>query len=1255
MSAGISASTLVPRLLLGTPPGTRHVPIEGTCVLVDISGFTVLSERLASAGKQGTEELIATLSRVFTVLLSATDDGGDVLKFAGDALLVLYTGAEHERRAAHSAWVMQRVLAAIGDIRLRTAAARLRMSVGIRSGRFEVVLTGSRTRSAIVIGADTTRVLELQAAAGSGQILVDATTASALSPKQYVDHPAVGSAMRLVSGGAVPAESLMALHGVERANADAFLPRPFAERPDLLAAEPDHRWAAVGFVAVTGLPDAVDEAVLDEIDALTAAVEAAVEATGTTLLDIDPGRGGFRYFLTAGAPRAVEDPEGSLVTALHRIVATDTRFDIKAGAAAGRVFAGFVGAPFRQTYTTMGDTTNLAARLTSHAPEGTVVVTREVAARARVQVTAEDAREITVKGKSKPIAIATVAAVGERMRRAPAESPFVGRDEQIAQLSIRRDTDSPSVIVTVTGPAGIGKTSLIDEVFADRAVLRITGDRFAAGTAYGALRGLLRPLLGIPAEASPAEAGRTLEHRLRALTPDLLPWAGLLADMIGADCAESPAVRALDDAYRVERAHAVLGEVLGAALPPDSVIVVDDAQWIDAASAAAVGVVLPSPGGRAVVLRRESAATSDVAGEDADTIGLGPLSDEDATMLVESVMGRSPHPADLARILERAGGNPLYLVELAATGADDDEPRTLDELIGERIDGLSEHDRHIVRATAVLGLRVPRALFEQCVGAVEFTESDPLGEILRLDDAGAGSTIAFRSELYRDVAYDQLAFQERRRLHAVAAKAIAADPALAAGAADAMLAVHFEANGDWLAAADAARRNAEAAERAHAMEDAVASYRAAVAATRRARAPRAALRDLCELLASACYRCGRTVEAIDALDEARRLADSPLVRARIDCERAHSLNHLGRPVEAGAVLRRARRAARSAGESGRTLEARILVVDAAMRMRQSRWSDLLHLSREAIELLEGHADSAEAKGVLADAYRYHDIAASEIDGDDAMVHLQKALDLYEELGDAISASKVLTLIGIRAYFRGAWSAAASLYSRAQDASEAAGHTVGAAIDAANTAEILIDQGKIDLARPLLRRAARVFDAAADTYLVAFVEGFQGRALLREGDPRGAIASFDAAARQFDELGETESVLDVRVRRIEALLDLGETEAARGAIAAVEPAVGEEGILGSQLLRHRARLAESQGDDGLALTLSKKAVDAAGSTLFERALCLAQTARLTGSTGALLRAEAETILKELGVADIPALLDSTAPSPIAHPTHEEVVS
>lgn len=1223
MSGAVAPATLVPRLLLGTAPDVRLVSVHGTALLVDISGFTVLSERLASAGREGTEELIATLSRIFTLLLSATDDGGDVVKFAGDALLVMYTGPDHVRRAAHSAWVMQRVLAAVGDIRLRSAATRLRMSAGLHTGRFDIALTGDQTQNAVIAGADAWRVLELQAAAGAGRVLVSAQAARALPPRMVSADEPVEGARRLLGAGQVTTDSLMTLHAVERTHAERFLPSAFVARPDLLGAEPDHRWATMGFVLVEGLPAELDAAASDRIDEVTRLVEAAVAETGATLLDIDAAPGGYRYFLTAGAPRAVEDSEGSLIAALQSIVSAKTPYPVRAGAASGRVFAGFVGTSSRQTYTTMGDATNLAARLTARAAAGTLLVTSDAAARADVRVALRDRTAVTLKGKSKPIAVGTVDQLGSRATGLTA-LPFFGRAEEAEAVAT-------GTAVVVSGPPGIGKSALVVQALGAMAEVRVAGDRYAARTAYGTMRQLMRPLLSIPRDADEREAGQLLQARLREVAPHLSVWATLVADVIGADVRPSRAVRDLDDEFRAERTRFVLGELLRTLLPAQSTVVVEDAQWVDAASAAALSAVLPSEGHALVVARR------DVGGglaDGADLVELAGLDDEAAAELVEASAGHALLPADLAGVLRRGAGNPLYLIELSAAIRNGDEPRALEQLIGERIDALTEQDRHLVREAAVLGTRVPRALFERCLGSAGSLPA----EFLAVDD----DTVSFRSDLFREVAYEQLSFHQRRLRHRAAADALEADPQLGGGSADAMLAAHYEAVGDWAAASDAARRSGESAERAYALPDAMHAYRAAAASARRAHADRAQLQELWEATGRVGLGGGRTTEALDAYDQARALARDAASRARIDRQRAYALNLLGRPADAKAALRRARRNARTAGEHARALEGTILVAETGMLLRQSRWRDMQRLAKQAIDLLEEHAVSPEEKSALADAYRYHDIAALETGGEEAMVHLQQALQLCDEIGDAKSKSKVLSLIGVGAYWRGDWSTAAALYEQAQQASDAAGDTVGAATDSANAAEVLIDQGRIDAARPLLRQARRVFAAVDDTYLVAYVTSFAGRADLRAGDPTSAIDEFDQAAAVFEELGEDASVVDARIRKVEALLDLDERDAARAAIAQLDARDDLEGVALSQLHRQAARLAELDGEPGRAAELLMSATDAAGSVRYERALCLGALARLSGPDPAALLIEAQTILTELGVVDIPSLFAHRTP-------------
>ena len=393
MVSHVAPSALSPRLFHGVDDDADpRLHIDGTAVVVDISGFTTLSEQLAAAGREGTEQLIATLSRIFTVLLPVTDDGGDVVKFAGDALFVLFSGPDHARHAAHAAWNMNRVLAAIGDIHLPAARARLRMSVGLHSGVFEFFLTGGENISVVLTGRDTSRVIELQSAAEAGKILVSAEAAALLPTALTAAEESAPGAHRLLKAGSVASASLMALSVGRTEAAQRFLPRIFALRPDLLGSEPDHRWAAIAFVQVSGVPDEPDETDLARMDRLTAHVEAVAAETGVTLLDVDPAVGGYRYFLTAGAPTTAEDPEGRLITAALRIVEAETDYGLRAGVTSGRVFAGFVGAMYRQTYTVMGDPTNLAARLTARAEPGTVLVARSALERTARPFDTDDAR-----------------------------------------------------------------------------------------------------------------------------------------------------------------------------------------------------------------------------------------------------------------------------------------------------------------------------------------------------------------------------------------------------------------------------------------------------------------------------------------------------------------------------------------------------------------------------------------------------------------------------------------------------------------------------------------------------------------------------------------------------------------------------------------------------------------------------------------------------------------------------------------------
>ena len=158
----------VPRLVLDwdrQAPGATCREISGSLAFVDISGFTAMTERLARRGRVGAEEMNDILDTLFTQLLAvAYDDGAGLVKWGGDAVLLLYQDDDHAARACRAAARMQRTIRRVGQVQSSAGRARLRMSVGIHSGSFHFYLVGDPEihRELIVAGPGSTRTTQME-------------------------------------------------------------------------------------------------------------------------------------------------------------------------------------------------------------------------------------------------------------------------------------------------------------------------------------------------------------------------------------------------------------------------------------------------------------------------------------------------------------------------------------------------------------------------------------------------------------------------------------------------------------------------------------------------------------------------------------------------------------------------------------------------------------------------------------------------------------------------------------------------------------------------------------------------------------------------------------------------------------------------------------------------------------------------------------------------------------------------------------
>src|SRR5918994_2135659 len=386
-SASAELVSFVPRLTLEwlrDDPDATWREVDGTLAFVDISGFTAMSERLSRLGRAGAEEITEVLNATFAALLAvAYAQGGGLLKFGGDALLLLYQGDEHAARAARAAFEMRRTLRAIGRPKTSAGPIQLKMHAGLHSGRFQFFLVGESHRELLVTGPGASRTVEMEAASEAGEILVSDETAALLGDDTLGEERAGGRLLRAAPDVRGTVEPLPNIEGIAL---EIAVPAPL--RAQLLEVGPfegEHRSAAVAFIHFAGIDDVIategPDAAAAALDVLVRTVQSAVEAHGVTFLESDIDRDGGKIILVSGAPQTFGDDEERMLRTLRAILDEGLPLPVHVGVSQGRVFAGQVGASFRRTYTVLGDTAALAARLTARAGEDEIWVSSEAFAR----------------------------------------------------------------------------------------------------------------------------------------------------------------------------------------------------------------------------------------------------------------------------------------------------------------------------------------------------------------------------------------------------------------------------------------------------------------------------------------------------------------------------------------------------------------------------------------------------------------------------------------------------------------------------------------------------------------------------------------------------------------------------------------------------------------------------------------------------------------------------------------------------------
>jgi class 3 adenylate cyclase/tetratricopeptide (TPR) repeat protein len=520
-----------------------------------------------------------------------------------------------------------------------------------------------------------------------------------------------------------------------------------------------------------------------------------------------------------GIPKSHEDdPERAVRAALEMLAvlselnrgfATEGKpqLAMRIGIEAGEVLVDLERATGSRDRMLTGDAVNVAARLQSAAEPGHIVVGPSVYAAVKDVIQLTELAPLTLKGKAEPVPAWNALSVPAKRRgERPAlglQSTLIGRDEELTVLKQtlhRVESEGRPALVTLIGPAGVGKSRLVHELSMHVEGLPQTfywraGRCLAYGnTSYSALADAVKAHCEV-LEDDPADVA--LEKTTRAVVElfgddDLAP---LLAALVTA----ADRVHSRESLFEAWRRFL---ERMAARYP--LVLVLEDIHWaddglldfIEHAADWAQGPVMLLTLARPELLERRP--TWGGGKRNAASIYLEPLTpDEDAAMVDDLLPGEI---SDELRklIVDRAEGNPLYTEEIvrmlidrgviratdasrwevAATVADVDVPRSIQGLIAARLDGLPDEEKALLQDAAVVGrtfwlgslaalAHVDPGVIREALGRLRVKELIVPHEPSSFRDE---PEFSFHHSLLRDGAYDSLPKSLRAAKHeAVAA------------------------------------------------------------------------------------------------------------------------------------------------------------------------------------------------------------------------------------------------------------------------------------------------------------------------------------------------------------------------------------------------------------------------------------------------------------------------------------------------------
>jgi len=805
---------LVPQFILDNYQTENYQgSFQAVCLLVDVSGFSHMTDVLAKHGLHGSEVLANGMRQVFDPMIqNVIEYGGYVVGFAGDAITALFPVKESVAEAYTCAIVSAR---AIQEHRLKNAGfstpygqfnISVKIGLGAGEARWRIVTATNGKRATYYFhGSAVDEAVSSLSLSKSGEIILCPLANQMLG--EEIKGVQKGEHFLLAEfSGNIPLPAAIDIPSPNPDHLQVFCSENVSAHD--LAGE--FRPAVNLFIGIQ-----LDSDRETYLESFLQKVFLLQDLYGGLFSRVDIGDKGTNLLMFWGAPLAQENDVERALNFLLELL-KESKAPMKAGITYRLAYAGYMGGSLQEEYTCYGWGVNLSARLMMAAGPGEVWADEEIARRASRRFNFQQIGQQTFKGFSRE------QSVFKLLKRKEDDwvvfsGEFVGREAELATMGSFIGpiwSGQFAGMLTVTGEPGIGKSRLIDafqtsKIFTEnKSYWAICQTDEIVRQSLNPFRYWLKRYFNISATMDEVESKQAFDEKLDeiiASIPDsdlsqsLNRTRSFLGELLNLHWPDS-LYEKLDAQGRYDNTFIALSTLLrGESLKQPTIILIEDAHLLDSDTKAflpylertlTAEVDKSYPIAIIATARREGTGIV-LEHAPSDEISLTELTSSDLLILAENLLAGKIAPSLLKILGQRAEGNPFFIeqiirylqeegnLEQGRTGWQITGEQTLESLptdisaiLVSRLDRLNRAVREVVQTASVLGREFELRLLSQMLHDDQ-TLSEKVYRAVEADILSILTEIRyiFRHALLRDAAYNMQLRSRQQELHRIAVDA----------------------------------------------------------------------------------------------------------------------------------------------------------------------------------------------------------------------------------------------------------------------------------------------------------------------------------------------------------------------------------------------------------------------------------------------------------------------------------------------------